>query len=511
MSSPKNITTPTKDAKVCLGIIIALLLPAAVALSTARVPQSLVELSSNPSPFGYTFSLALFIIPTMILAQWFLRHPDYSFQRKSFLITVIALTLLGFGLDILFAAKFFTFNNYNAHLPIMIPVVGGSVPIEEFIFYVSGFLATLLLYIWCDEYWLGAYNLPDYAESINKKEMTHVIQFHPFSLKVGLILIGLGILFKLIFGGSGFPSYFIFLVVCSIVPSMLLLPTVIDFINWRALSFTFFLILLVSLLWEVTLASPYQWWNYQEERMLGLYIDAWTNLPVEAVIVWMAVSYMTVIVYETIKIMLTLNSPWHQTLHPEISTLISNIKNNKETTMSPDETTYKALFAPLERDVLFLFFAGLIGNIFYTHYSIILVVSLYIVGLTFEYLTKSLWTYNDTIKNSRFTIKGVNIILGAGWVGVLLLGACLAKFLMIHLSISYFFIALVFGIGIVGNLAEQLYYYLKLFSYNLDQPLLAFPFKKVILIYHLPLSVRLGYFSSLPIVVYLVLKLTGNI
>jgi hypothetical protein len=139
------------------------------------------------------------------------------------------------------------------------------------------------------------------------------------------------------------------------------------------------------------------------------------------------------------------------------------------------------------------------------------VISLYIVGLTFEYLTKSLWTYNDSIKNSKFTIKGVNIILGTGWVGVLLLSACFAKFLFIQLSIPYFFIALVFGVGIVGNLAEQLYYYLKLFSYNLDQPLLAFPFKKVILIYNIPLSVRLGYFSSLPIIVYIVLKLTGNI
>lgn len=236
--------------------------------------------------------------------------------------------------------------------------------------------------------------------------------------------------------------------------------------------------------------------------MLGIYIDAWVNLPVEAVLVWMAVSYMTVIVYETAKIIITFDKPWHQTLHPEISKFFVTNENN--------EPSVKALFSPLERDVLLLFFAGLISNTFYTHYSFILIIVLYAAGLTFEYLTKSLWTYNETIKNSHFTIYGVNIILGAGWVGVLLLGTAFAKFLFIQFSISYFFIALMFGIGVIGNMAEQLYYYLKLFSYNLDQPLLAFPFKKVILIYHLPLSVRLGYFSTLPIVVYFLLKLTGN-
>lgn len=502
MSLHKKTITPIVDAKVCLGIIVTLLVPAIIALSTVNIPQQVIAVSDNSSPFGYTWSLVLFIIPILILARWFLRHHDYAFQRKSFLITVILLTLLGFGLDILFAAKFFTFNNNYAHLPIMVPVVGGSVPIEEFIFYVTGFLATLLLYIWCDEYWLGAYNVADYKEAVSENSIAHVIKFHPFSLKIGLVLIGLGIVFKLVFGGGGFPGYFVFLVSCSIVPSMLLLPTVQTFINWRALSFTFFLILLVSLLWEATLAGPYQWWNYQSQRMLGIYIDAWTNLPVEAVLVWMAVSYMTVIVYETIKIIVTLDKSWHQTLHPGISKFfVSDNQNN---------VTVESLFSPLEKDVLILFFAGLISNVFYTHYSFILVILLYVTGLTFEYLTKFLWTYNDSIKNSRFTIYGVNIILGAGWVGVLLLGAAFAKFLFIHFSIAYFFIALLFGIGVVGNMAEQLYYYLKLFSYNLDQPLLAFPFKKVILIYHLPLSVRLGYFSTLPIVVYLLLKLTGN-
>ena len=76
------------------------------------------------------------------------------------------------------------------------------------------------------------------------------------------------------------------------------------FINWRAFSFTFFVIVLVSLLWEATLALPYGWWGYRATAMLGLTIGAWSQLPVEAVSVWLAASFTTVIGYEVVKIWL---------------------------------------------------------------------------------------------------------------------------------------------------------------------------------------------------------------
>jgi len=72
-------------------------------------------------------------------------------------------------------------------------------------------------------------------------------------------------------------------------------------VNWRACSLTLFFILLVSLLWEASLASPYGWWGYQQARMMGVYITAWNHLPIEAVVVWIAVTYATVIVYEIIR------------------------------------------------------------------------------------------------------------------------------------------------------------------------------------------------------------------
>src|SRR5206468_11759156 len=90
--------------------------------------------------------------------------------------------------------------------------------------------------------------------------------------------------------------------VVSIIPSAGFFHTAQPFINWRAFSFTFFLILLISLLWEVTLAIPFGWWGYRPATMLGLFIRAWSGLPVEAVCVWLAVSFTTVITYEVIKI-----------------------------------------------------------------------------------------------------------------------------------------------------------------------------------------------------------------
>jgi hypothetical protein len=36
--------------------------------------------------------------------------------------------------------------------------------------------------------------------------------------------------------------------------------------------------------------------------MMGLFIGAWAGLPIEAVVVWIAVTYGTTIVYEAVKI-----------------------------------------------------------------------------------------------------------------------------------------------------------------------------------------------------------------
>ena len=39
---------------------------------------------------------------------------------------------------------------------------------EEYVFYLTGFLTVLLLYIWLGEFWLAAYNVIDYPGEARK-------------------------------------------------------------------------------------------------------------------------------------------------------------------------------------------------------------------------------------------------------------------------------------------------------------------------------------------------------
>ena len=180
--------------------------------------------------------------------------------------------------------------------------MGGAIPIEEFVFYLAGFMLVLLSYIWCDEYWMAAYNVPDYTAAA--KGIPRIVRFHFASVALGVALIAAAVLYRKFVSGAaeGFPWYFIYLVCASLIPSAGFFHTARSFINWRAFSFTFFLLLLISLLWEVTLALPYGWWEYQPRALMGLHIGAWSGLPIEAVCVWLAVTFTTVITYEVIKI-----------------------------------------------------------------------------------------------------------------------------------------------------------------------------------------------------------------
>ena len=163
-------------------------------------------------------------------------------------------------------------------------------------------MLVLLSYLWADEYWVRAYNIPDYRSQA--KDLRRIAEFHPQSVILGVGLIAGAAVYKKAFSPlpEGFPWYFTYLTAVSIVPAAGFFATAQPFINWRAFSFTFFLILLISLLWEVTLALPYGWWGFRPSTTMGLAVGAWHGLPVEEVCVWLAVSFTTVITYEVIKI-----------------------------------------------------------------------------------------------------------------------------------------------------------------------------------------------------------------
>ena len=297
-----NANRPKQAFQIIFIIAALLIVPAAITLRTVREPGVLAIATDNPTPLGYTVSLLLFVVPILALGAWFATRRDLQLQRKAFWRTIAVLAPLGFGLDLLFGNAFFTFQNQRATLGIGVPAIGGPIPLEEFLFYLTGFMLTLLSYVWADEYWVSAYNIPDYRAEA--RGLPRIARFHFPSLFLGIALIAAAVIYKKRFSESpeGFPWYFTYLTVASIVPSAGFLHTARPFINWRAFGFTFFLLLLLSLLWEVTLGIPYGWWGYHPETMLGAPIGAWSGLPVEAVCVWFAVSFTTIITYEVIKI-----------------------------------------------------------------------------------------------------------------------------------------------------------------------------------------------------------------
>jgi hypothetical protein len=308
MPGPRShgLPSPTVCAWIVIAMLAMIVIPAVITLQAVHHPAPPIPVDQNSTPHGYTFSLLLFIVPTVFIAGWFLPSEGLHIPRRAFYWTLAILVPLGFLLDFFFAQWFFTYPNVGATLGWHAPALGRPVPVEEYVFYFTGFLAVLLLYIWLGEFWLAAYNVVDYPGEA--KQVRRLLQFHPTSLILAVILIGAAWLFKkhlaLAEDQAGFPGYFVFLVAVAFFPSMSFFPVARRFINWRALSLTLFFMLLVSLLWEVTLAVPYHWWNFQHRQMIGIFVGAWSDLPVEEVSLWIAVTYATAILFEVVKVWL---------------------------------------------------------------------------------------------------------------------------------------------------------------------------------------------------------------
>ncbi|HEX3127411.1 MAG TPA: hypothetical protein VH394_08780 [Thermoanaerobaculia bacterium] len=296
MTDPKQ----RKAALLASAMMLLIAVPATITLWQVKVAGTLKIPSSNPTPFGYTWSLLLFVVPGAVLGLWLVRRRDLVDQRRAALWAAPFLIAQGFALDLFFGARFFIFPNRGATLGWDVPVVGGHVPVEEFVFYAGGFLVVLLFYLWNDELWCSRYNDQNYSVGLQRSR--RLLRFHKESFAVAIVMIAAAWLYKNTAGEPGWPAYFIFLVLVALVPSIGFFAAVRPYVNWRAVSVTFFALLLVSLLWEATLAVPYGWWGYRMDAMAGLTVDAWAHLPVEAVLVWFAVTYSTVIWYEVFKI-----------------------------------------------------------------------------------------------------------------------------------------------------------------------------------------------------------------
>ncbi|MGA1865657.1 MAG: hypothetical protein ACMUHX_11420, partial [bacterium] len=222
-----------RAASVVIYLIFILVIPVAITLNSVKIPATVIQNSNNPTPLGYTISLSLFLFPAVAIIFWMLHFKKLTFQKRAFNYTVILLSLVGIILDLLFGNSFFIFKNHNAVIGISFPAIGGYLPAEEIIFYISGFFTVLLIYLWCDEYWFDRYNIPDYTTET--KKIDKILQFHWPSVMIGIILITLAIFYKKLISSSpeGFPWYFSYITIVALILSMVLYKSVKHFINKR--------------------------------------------------------------------------------------------------------------------------------------------------------------------------------------------------------------------------------------------------------------------------------------
>lgn len=318
-AAPKRLREEARrEVLLILGMVVLIAAPIIATLSRVRVTVPDANPFHDPTPGGYTVSLLIFIVPALAIGVWHILHPRNAYDHKAFLYSAGAMALIGTALDIAFGYTFFSFPNTGATMGIRIPAwsfcappdcgwgwVGDYLPVEEFGFYIFGAIYMAAVYLWADANWLSAYD-PDNYESA-AREHPRLVEPSPHALILWGVLLAGGIVYKRTIGGGGFPGYFVFLMFLGFLPSFLLYRSVKHFVNWRAMAFAFVNLVLVSIVWEATLGVPYGWWIYKEEAMLGIFIEAWARLPMEAVLLWLVGAWDAIMAYEFFRILLRMD------------------------------------------------------------------------------------------------------------------------------------------------------------------------------------------------------------
>lgn len=309
-------TDPARDIRVLLGMIVILGLPAVLTLATINTRPETARSHENPSPYGYTVSLGLFLLPVLVLSALHMQKHKPTVHRRALLWSAGAIASIGFVLDTIFGYTFFTFKNPGATLGIRLPSwdwaamswVSGYLPVEEFAFYILGALFTIAVYLWANDDWLADYD-PDHHRDMCKA-VPKLIHISWGSLGIWAALLVAGLIVKRVGPHpEGFPGYFIFVMTLGFLPTFLFLRPIRDFVNWRAFGFAFGILIMVSLIWEATLGVPYDWWNYHHDQMLGITVLAWAELPIEAVLLWLVIAWDCIIAFELFRVYFHMDRP----------------------------------------------------------------------------------------------------------------------------------------------------------------------------------------------------------
>ncbi|MBI2188341.1 MAG: hypothetical protein HYU37_14665 [Acidobacteria bacterium] len=315
-----QLTISSAPKQSLVAIFFTLMVALLVAVATIRHDPQPPYLSGNYSPLGYTISLAIFVIPCFTLGSWFIRQRHlHTHHWRAFWITAAIVVPMWCLVDILLGNTFFRFPNPGATLGVFAPGYAPgrgwprTIPIEEFVFYASGCFTILLGYIWMSYSWLSAYTMPESAYLARVRNASRLVVIHVPSLVTGALLFLAALAWKNLgrheYPGGVIPGYFLFELALVIGPTAVLYSAVGSFINRPAFVAKTLVLLLVSLMWEATMALPYGWWGYQYDAMMGIVIHPWFDLPIEAVVLWPAAAYMNVCLFEMVRLCLHRDRP----------------------------------------------------------------------------------------------------------------------------------------------------------------------------------------------------------
>ena len=116
---PPSSPSPRLSAWIVLIMLAMIAVPAGITLLSVHVPAVPVIRGGNPTPYGYTWSLLLFIVPIVIIAFWFFPSEGVVIQKAAFWRTILTLVYAPSKLRprfLLSPAAFFTFGNAGATL-----------------------------------------------------------------------------------------------------------------------------------------------------------------------------------------------------------------------------------------------------------------------------------------------------------------------------------------------------------------------------------------------------------
>ena len=284
-----------RHLRMIVAMIVVLAGAAMVSMWTiAGPPEPRYPNQSGWSPFGYTYSLALFAFPLLALSGWYVGHRRRCpLHGQALGLTLLVIFPLWCAVDVLLANRFFRFPNPSAHYnPMFWGFEAGlgwtrSIPYEEFAFYFGAVTVMVLLYLWAAEVWYARYTLPETEYRRLAEGTPPLVDVHARWALFGLAVLAAGIAVKKASSApAGLPEYFLLLWALATIPTVLLVRRLSPFLNDRALLFTIMATVLVSLLWEVTLSLPNGWWDYHHEHMLGVFVEPWSQLPIEATSLW---------------------------------------------------------------------------------------------------------------------------------------------------------------------------------------------------------------------------------